>query len=69
MNGKIKIVAVFHYANGMTMVFDENGEQTPELQGKSTEFPVKCREHAERFDFSDCRIDPVAVWSRGGAAR
>lgn len=32
----MKIKSVYHWQNDMVMVFDEKGQQIPELQGKYT---------------------------------
>lgn len=53
MTTKTKVASVHHFPNGMTMVFDAEGEQIPDLQGRTEGFPARCREHAERFDFGD----------------
>lgn len=35
------VTKVYLWANGMLMVFDKNGEQIPELQGRHTKKRVK----------------------------
>ncbi|MBJ6986047.1 hypothetical protein [Devosia sp. MC521] len=32
-----EIAEVYHFTNGMTLVFDQHGEQMPEFQGRTTE--------------------------------
>lgn len=36
-----RITNVYHWPNGMTMVFDQHGKQMPEFQGKSEEILPK----------------------------
>lgn len=38
-----KITSVYHWANGMTMVFDQYGKQMPEFQGYTVEMLPKLR--------------------------
>ena len=41
MTDERKITNVYHWANGMTMVFDQFGEQMPEYQGPTAEMRQK----------------------------
>jgi hypothetical protein len=38
-----RITNVYNWANGMTMVFDQYGEQMPEFQGRTDEVMPKIR--------------------------
>jgi hypothetical protein len=59
---KTIVAAVFHFQNGMTMAFNEFGQQIPELQGKTEGHAERCREHADRFDFSACTEESNVNW-------
>jgi hypothetical protein len=56
------ITAVYNWANGMTMVFDQFGNQMPEYQGRTEKVMPKIREAGFTGDV------PVSVWPRGGIA-
>jgi hypothetical protein len=43
MTDKPKIAAVYTFANGMCMVFDQHGQQMPEFQGRTDECLPKIR--------------------------
>lgn len=49
-----KVVAVFHWANGMVAAFDERGQQVPEYQGRYEEV-------RERL----AAVFPEERWNRG----
>lgn len=51
-----RITNVYNWANGMTMVFDQFGEQMPEFQGHTEEVMPKIREAA----FTDGV--PISKW-------
>ena len=51
-----KITKVYNWANGMTMVFDQFGEQMPEFQGPTEEVMPKIR----IAGFTD--EVPISVW-------
>lgn len=42
---ELKITNVYHFTNGMVMVFDQHGQQMPEFQGKYEEVIEKIREN------------------------
>ena len=54
-----KITNVYNWANGMTMVFDQYGQQMPEFQGRTEEVIPKIR--AAGFG----ETVPTSQWPRG----
>lgn len=55
----MKVKTVHFYKNGNVMVFDQSGEQIPELQGFILEVAEKLKEKCDKdtkFNFADWRI-------------
>jgi hypothetical protein len=52
------ITSVYHWANGMTMVFDQHGEQMPDYQGPTEEV----RERIERDRPRSAQVVSGADW-------
>lgn len=59
-SSEAKITNVYNWANGMTMVFDQHGQQMPEYQGRTEEVMPRIR----AAGFTD--HIPISQWPRGG---